>query len=718
MSYCIDCGRELPASGAFCGRCGAPVQPRANRVGFPSTGGVAGSLPTPPPSPLAPATPPAAALVMEPRLTPQLSVPPPPPATGTLSELPVFLEDSRAVTHVPVPSAYTSVPSPVEPPAEPDSSAPMGGLKVQVDAGSAQASLRDGALVASGLFAVSVVIAAVVLNIIGSATVGDWFRVGGWAQGMTFRGSLNSSLSASAAGVGSVAGALHATAQPGLLLVGCLAAAVLLAVRSERYQPSANLASALVRSALAGGGAAAVSVAVALVTRGGLSTSADSLLSSLSAFGVSSSLSVGVGVPSVLVGTLVFVTLASAAARTAVGWHRLVPPRWQQEAASWLPAARGVAEFAVVGMGLALVAGVMILLGSGAQGSDWLTALADLPLDVAALVAFGAGAVVSARATSALGGRDLSFGTFVGTAPGWAWLLLLLLLAAAAVAGARTVLRRPPTAKVSLAVSWRFSLLMLAGAVVVTFLSSITASGSVSAISGGARLGLGWGSVILAALVWGTLIPVVGFYAVRLMMGASPHLLVRLATVGRGQLNREWAATLGQPDRASSPRPADAGPTDNGGARSPLTLPGSAPTIAASAGPVQNYAPTNPSPNGSKSRKELVWIGGIVAVAATAGVVFAIAGNNGNSAASFCTDYSSMMSISIKANDLAAVKRGADLAEKLAAEAPTSAKSDLTLISQDLQQVLNGNADSVDGAAYVAAATHVDNIASAQCARK
>jgi hypothetical protein len=716
MSYCIDCGRELPASGAFCGRCGAPVQRRANREGFPSTGGVARSHPTPPPSPLAPATPPAAAPMMEPRLTPELPVPPPPPATGPVSEPPAFLEDSRAVSHMPVPTAYTNVPSPAEPPAEPGSPAPIGGLQAQVDAGSVQASLRDGALVASGLFAVSLLIAAVVLNIIGSATSGDWFRVGGWVQGMTFRGSLNSSLSASAADVISLAGTVHATAQPGLLLVGCLAAAALLAVRSERYQPSANLASALVRSALAGGGAAAVSVAVALVTRGSLSTSADSLLSSLSDFGVSSSLSVGVGVPSVLVGTLVFVTLASAAARTAVGWRRIVLPRWQQEAASWLPAARGVVEFAVVSVGLGLVAGVMILLGYGAQVSDWLTALADLPLDVAALVAFGAGAVVSARATSALGGGDFSFGTFVGTAPGWAWTLLLLPLAAAVVAGARTVLRRPPIAKVSLAVSWRFSLLMLAGAVVLTFLSSITASGSVSAFSGGARLGLGWASVILSALAWGTLIPVVGFYAVRLTMGASPHLLVRLATIGRGQLNSEWAAALGQADRASSPRPVDAGPTVNGAARSPLTPPGSAPAVAASAGPVRNNAPTNPSPNGSKSTKKSVWIGGIVAVAAAAVFMFAIAGNNGSTAASFCKDYSLLPSV--QGTDSASLKRAVDLTEKLAAEAPASAKADLKLLAQDLQQAFNGDAISVDGPDFEAAAARVNNIESAQCAGK
>jgi hypothetical protein len=601
MSYCGECGRELPANAAFCGRCGSPVQSHP-------TGGVASSLPTPSP---APPTPPDATQVIEPRPTPQPSAPAP-PATSTSSELPVPPEDSRAVSDEPAPTADAPAAAPVAPPAAPDLPAPLRGpqVQVQVDAGSVQASLRDGALVAAGLYAASVVIAAVALTIIGSATVGDWFRVGGWAQGMTFRGSLDSSGSTGGSGF-SLGGALHATAQPGLLLVACLASAALLAVRSERYQPSANLASALIRSALAGGGAAAVSVAVALITRGDVG--------SASADGSSSSFSAGIGVPSVLVGALVFVTLASAAGRTAVGWHRLVPARWQQEAVPWLPAARGVAEFAVVGIGLALVAEVITGLASGAPYGAWLAALADLPLDQAALVAFGAGAVISSGATSGFGGADTTVGTFVGSAPGWAWLLLLIPLAAAAAAGARTVLRRPPSAKVPMASSWHFSVLLLAGALVVTFLSSMTASGNISFFSGEAHLGLGWGSVILAALVWGTLIPVVGFYVVRLLMGASPHLLVRLATVGRGQLNGQWAAALGQPESGSSPRPANVGWPG----QVPAPTPGpddwtAGPSVP---GPTPSSQPPQPPRPLSPATKRVLAVAAIVVVVLLAGLV-------------------------------------------------------------------------------------------------
>jgi zinc-ribbon domain len=75
MSYCVDCGRELPASAVFCGRCGAPVQPPVTGASFPPTGGVANSLDTPPPAAHAPATPPAGAQVLEPRPTPQPSAP-------------------------------------------------------------------------------------------------------------------------------------------------------------------------------------------------------------------------------------------------------------------------------------------------------------------------------------------------------------------------------------------------------------------------------------------------------------------------------------------------------------------------------------------------------------------------------------------------------------------------------------------------------------------
>jgi zinc-ribbon domain len=72
MSYCVDCGRELPASAAFCGRCGAPVQPPVTGGSFPPTGWVTESLPAPSP---ASATPPAGAQVLEPRPTPQPSAP-------------------------------------------------------------------------------------------------------------------------------------------------------------------------------------------------------------------------------------------------------------------------------------------------------------------------------------------------------------------------------------------------------------------------------------------------------------------------------------------------------------------------------------------------------------------------------------------------------------------------------------------------------------------
>src|SRR5664280_1188605 len=70
MSYCVDCGRELPASAAFCGRCGAPVQPPATGGSFPPTG-VASSLPPPRPASSAP----AGAQVLEPRPTLQPSAP-------------------------------------------------------------------------------------------------------------------------------------------------------------------------------------------------------------------------------------------------------------------------------------------------------------------------------------------------------------------------------------------------------------------------------------------------------------------------------------------------------------------------------------------------------------------------------------------------------------------------------------------------------------------
>ena len=70
MSYCVDCGRELPASAAFCGRCGAPVQPPATGGSFPPTG-VASSLPPPHPASSAP----AGAQVLEPRPTLQPSAP-------------------------------------------------------------------------------------------------------------------------------------------------------------------------------------------------------------------------------------------------------------------------------------------------------------------------------------------------------------------------------------------------------------------------------------------------------------------------------------------------------------------------------------------------------------------------------------------------------------------------------------------------------------------
>jgi zinc-ribbon domain len=72
MSYCVDCGRELPASAAFCGRCGATVQPPVTGGSSPPTGWVTESLPAPSPTS---ATPPAAAQVLEPRPTPQPSAP-------------------------------------------------------------------------------------------------------------------------------------------------------------------------------------------------------------------------------------------------------------------------------------------------------------------------------------------------------------------------------------------------------------------------------------------------------------------------------------------------------------------------------------------------------------------------------------------------------------------------------------------------------------------
>ena len=72
MSYCVHCGRELPASAAFCGRCGAPVQPPVTGGSFPPTGLVTESIPAPS---RASATPPAAAHVLEPRPTPQPSAP-------------------------------------------------------------------------------------------------------------------------------------------------------------------------------------------------------------------------------------------------------------------------------------------------------------------------------------------------------------------------------------------------------------------------------------------------------------------------------------------------------------------------------------------------------------------------------------------------------------------------------------------------------------------
>lgn len=71
MSNCVDCGRELPASAAFCGRCGAPVQPPATGGSFPPTGWVTESLPAPSPASSAP----AGAQVLEPRPTLQPSAP-------------------------------------------------------------------------------------------------------------------------------------------------------------------------------------------------------------------------------------------------------------------------------------------------------------------------------------------------------------------------------------------------------------------------------------------------------------------------------------------------------------------------------------------------------------------------------------------------------------------------------------------------------------------
>jgi hypothetical protein len=76
MSYCGECGRELPASAAFCGRCGAPVRPPVKGGASPPTGRVASSPPTPSAPPPAPHTPPSdATQAMESRLTPQPSAP-------------------------------------------------------------------------------------------------------------------------------------------------------------------------------------------------------------------------------------------------------------------------------------------------------------------------------------------------------------------------------------------------------------------------------------------------------------------------------------------------------------------------------------------------------------------------------------------------------------------------------------------------------------------
>lgn len=104
------------------------------------------------------------------------------------------------------------------------------------------------------------------------------------------------------------------------------------------------------------------------------------------------------------------------------------------------------------------------------------------------------------------------------------------------------------------------------------------------------------------------------------------------------------------------------------------------------------------------------------AVAATVVVILATRPNH--SGASFCGDYAALGDATASAmtgGDMSDVQKLAGMFHKLAGEAPTAARTDLTLLANDMSALERTGSPSMSDEATQAAADRVDAVAQAQC---
>jgi hypothetical protein len=107
------------------------------------------------------------------------------------------------------------------------------------------------------------------------------------------------------------------------------------------------------------------------------------------------------------------------------------------------------------------------------------------------------------------------------------------------------------------------------------------------------------------------------------------------------------------------------------------------------------------------------------AAAATVAVVLAVHPSQGGS--SFCADYAAVGAITTNASladgGVATVRKLADSFQKLAVEAPATAKADLNLLANDMSTLGRTGTPSISDEAAQAAADRVDAVAQDTCNR-
>jgi hypothetical protein len=465
--------------------------------------------------------------------------------------------------------------------------------ELQITGDAARLAIRDGATMVAGLFAACFVLVAFAL-LVGArgSSFRDWLDVGGWLAGMTFRGHLTSSGSTSLGPLGELGGGLRFAFQPGLPFVCAIAFVAWRSWRLEAERQSATVTTLAVYAAIT-----AASAAIAEAVLAALLTGRASFASGNEQF--QSGASLGVGVPSVLVGTFVYVWLSCAAARLVSAWSREgVPARWRVLAAPWLGPARELAEFVAFGAVPVALLGAAALVVGGASAGVWMLGLLTLPFAVIAGLIFSAGVGVAVGASIGVGSVGSSYGMLSGGVSAWTYALLLFpcfaVLMVAARSSSRGVPADPPWPNAG-----RGAAIACACFVIVAFATSITGGGDAIGTAGSFRIGLDWGTGIAVALFWGGAVPLAGFFLPRwigrrrlvAIDGALSRLVSRsrpsaAAPVAAGAVSSPAVSAEASPLGTPATRPQPAAP-------SPETPVAGTASGAATASPVEE-PPTEP----------------------------------------------------------------------------------------------------------------------------